>query len=248
MQDSAYLALDWFLLSIFFLALIFIPLELLFARIRQRVFRKGWRTDLAHFGVSHLLMQVTVFLTMLPAAVVFHWAINDRFQAAVRSQPIWVQFIEAMFVADLFAYVAHRLFHEIPVLWRFHQIHHSSELLDWLASSRLHVVDIILTRAFGFLPLYVIGFSQPALYAYLTWASFQAIFIHANVRWTFGPLRYVLATPQFHHWHHSATLYNRNFAVHLPLIDRLFGTYHLRRATNGRTRTASTAIRCRTVT
>jgi lathosterol oxidase len=227
MQSTAYLALDWFLLSIFLLALIFVPLELLFARVRQRVFRAGWRTDLAHFGVSHLLMQVTVFLTMLPAAVAFHWAINDRFQAAIQSQPVWLQFLEAMFVADLFTYVAHRLFHEIPLLWRFHQIHHSSEQMDWLASSRLHVVDIVLTRAFGFLPLYVLGFAQPALYAYLTWASFQAIFIHSNVRFRFGPLRYLIATPQFHHWHHSATLFDKNFAVHLPLIDKLFGTFHL---------------------
>ena len=91
-------------------------------------------------------------------------------------------------------------------------------------------MDIILTRAFGFLPLYVTGFSRPALYAYLTWASFQAIFIHANVRWTFGPLRYVLATPQFHHWHHSATLYNRNFAVHLPLVALIGGAWHLTRS------------------
>lgn len=227
LPETPYVALDWFLLSIFFLALIFVPLERLFARVKQHLFRRGWRTDLAHFGVSHLLVQVTVFLTMLPAAIFFHWAISDRFQAAVASQPIWLQFIEAMFVADLFAYVAHRLFHEIPFLWRFHQIHHSSELLDWLAASRLHVVDIIVTRAFGFLPLYIMGFSSTAIYAYLTWASFQAIFIHSNVRFKFGPLRYLFATPQFHHWHHSAALYNKNFAVHLPIIDKLFGTFHL---------------------
>jgi len=224
---TPYVALDWFLLSIFLLALVFVPLERLFARVKQRVFRRGWRTDLAHFGVSHLLVQVTVFLTMLPAAIFFRWAISDRFQTAVASQPIWLQFIETLFVADLFAYGAHRLFHEVPFLWRFHQIHHSSELLDWLAASRLHVVDIIITRAFGFLPLYILGFSSTAIYAYLTWASFQAIFIHANVRFTFGPLRYLIATPQFHHWHHSAALYNKNFAVHLPVIDKLFGTFHL---------------------
>lgn len=228
-RDTPYLALDFFLLSLFFLALIFVPLERLFARVEQRVFRKGWRTDLAHFGVSHLLVQVTVFLTMLPAAALFHWVVSDRFQAAVAAQPIWLQFIEAMFVADLFAYLAHRAFHEVPFLWRFHQIHHSSEQLDWLASSRLHVVDILVTRAFGFLPLYIMGYSRAAIGAYLTWASFQAIFIHSNVRFRFGPLRYLLATPQFHHWHHSAVLYNKNFAVHLPVIDKLFGTFHLPR-------------------
>lgn len=224
---APYVALDWFLLSLFGLALVFVPLERLFARVRQRVFRKGWRTDLAHFGVSHLLVQVTVFLTMLPAAVFFHWAVSDRFQAAVASQPIWLQFFEALFAADLFAYLAHRLFHQVPFLWRFHQIHHSSEQLDWLAGSRLHVVDIVITRAFGFLPLYIIGFAPAAIYAYLTWASFQAVFIHSNLRFRFGRLGYLLATPQYHHWHHSATLYDKNFAVHLPFIDKLFGTFHL---------------------
>ena len=227
-DPSYYLALDNLLLSIFFLAFVFVPLERVFARVRdQQVFRKAWRTDLAHFGVSHLLVQVTVLLTMVPATVFFHWAVSDRFQALVGSQAIWLQFIEAMFVADLFAYVAHRLFHEIPFLWRFHQIHHSSELLDWLAASRLHIVDILVTRAFGFIPLYVIGFSEPAIYGYLVWASFQAIFIHSNVRFKFGPLRQILATPQFHHWHHSNTQYNKNFAVHLPIIDMMFGTFYL---------------------
>ncbi|MEX2284143.1 MAG: sterol desaturase family protein [Gemmatimonadota bacterium] len=227
LERSPYLALDWFLLSLFGLALIFVPLERVFKRVDQRVFRKGWRTDLAHFGVSHLLVQITVFLTMLPAATFFRWAISESLQLAIATQPIWLQFIEALFVADLFAYLAHRAFHEIPLLWRFHQIHHSSEALDWLAGSRLHIVDIIVTRAFGFLPLYVLGFSQGAIAAYLTWASFQAVFIHSNVRFRFGPLRFLLATPQYHHWHHSAVLYNKNFAVHLPLIDKLFGTCHL---------------------
>ncbi len=224
---APYVGLDWFLLKILGLSLVFIPLERLFARLEQRVFRGGWRTDLAHFGASHLFIQATVLATMVPAAVFFHWAVNDSVQTWVSSQPIWLQFVEALVLADLFAYGAHRLFHEVPWLWRFHAIHHSSEHLDWLAGSRLHIVDIIVTRAVGFLPLYILGFSEAALYAYLTWASFQAVFIHANVRFTFGPLRYLLATPQFHHWHHSATRHNQNYAVHLPFIDRIFGTYYL---------------------
>jgi len=221
------LGLDWFLLSIFFLAVIFIPVERLFWRVRQRIFRGGWRTDVTHFAVSHLMVQVTVLATMLPATLFFHWAVADTLQASVAAQPIWLQVIEAMFVADLFAYVAHRMFHEIPFLWRFHAIHHSSELMDWLASSRLHVVDIVVTRAFGFIPLYVLGFSPLAIAGYLTWASFQGILNHANVRFGFGWFRYLLVTPQFHHWHHSARTYNRNFAAHLPVIDWIFGTYHL---------------------
>lgn len=223
-----YVALDWFVLSLFFLALIFVPLERAFARLKdQRIFRRGWRADLAHFAVSHLLVQVTVLLTMLPAAIFFDWVVSDRLQAAVAAQPLALQFVEAMFVTDLFAYIAHRLFHVVPFLWRFHQVHHSSEILDWLAASRLHVVDILVTRAFGFIPLYVLGFSHSAIIAYLTWTSFQAIFIHSNVRFRFGPLRRIIATPQFHHWHHSDTTYDKNFAVNLPIIDMMFGTFHL---------------------
>ena len=229
-EPIAYIGLDWFILSLLVLALLFVPMERLFARLKdQPIFRKGWKTDLVHFGVSHLLVQVTVLLTMLPAAVLFHWAVNSEFQAAVARQPIVLQFIGALFVADLFAYWIHRLFHVVPFLWRFHAIHHSSEAMDWLASSRLHIVDILITRAFGFLPLYVLGFSERAIYAYLAWASFQAIFIHANVRFNFGPLRWILATPQFHHWHHSAEreAVDKNFAVHLPLLDVLFGSYYV---------------------
>ena len=57
--------------------------------------------------------------------------------------------------------------------------------------------------------------------------SFQAVLIHANVRWRFGPLRWVLATPQYHHWHHAVEPVDVNFAVHLPVIDAIFGTMYL---------------------
>jgi len=75
----------------------------------------------------------------------------------------------------------------------------------------------------------VLGFAEAPLVTYIAFVSIQAMFIHANVRFTFGPLRWVLATPQFHHWHHGADpeSVNRNFAVHLPLLDRLFGTCYL---------------------
>jgi lathosterol oxidase len=220
--------LDWFLLDLFLLSAIFVPLELLFGRLREQpIFRPGWRTDLWHFGVSHLLVQVTVLLTMAPAAVFFRWAIAPELQAAVARQPYALQFVGVLVVADLTQYTVHRLFHEVPWLWRFHQIHHSSRYLDWLAGSRLHLVDIVVTRGLTFVPIYVLGFAAAPTYAYLLFVSFHAVLIHANVGWRFGPVRYLLATPQYHHWHHSADRVDVNFAVHLPLIDALFGTFHL---------------------
>lgn len=229
-RESSYIGLDWFVFNLFFLALVFIPLERLFARLpEQKIFRPGWKTDVTHFFMSHVMVQVSVMLTMVPAAIFFRWLVNTDLQVVIGEQPIWLQSIEALVLADLFAYFSHRLFHSVPWLWRFHQIHHSSESMDWLASSRLHIVDILITRAIGFVPLYILGFAPEALLPYLVFASVQAIFIHSNLRFRFGPLRYLVVTPQFHHWHHTAEAHaiDKNFAVHLPVIDFLFGTAYL---------------------
>jgi lathosterol oxidase len=89
------------------------------------------------------------------------------------------------------------------------------------------VVDVIATRGLVMVPVFLLGFAPAALYAYLVFVSFHAVFIHANVRFRFGPLDFVIATPRAHHWHHAVTPPDKNFAVHLPPLDRLFGTQHL---------------------
>jgi len=226
---SRHVGLDWFVLDLFVLALVFVPLERAFARRRtQPILRAGWRTDLAHFGVSHLLVQLSVFLTLQPAALLLRF-VAPGLRELVASQPAPLQFVEALMLADLAGYAAHRAFHAIPRLWRFHAVHHSSTDLDWLAGSRLHLVDVIVTRGLVFLPLHLLGFSQGPLQAYLVWVSFQAVWIHANLRFSHPWLEAFLVTPRFHHWHHAADpeAIDRNFAAHVPLIDRLFGTYHL---------------------
>lgn len=229
-ETTRYLGLDWFVLDLLVLSMLLVPLERAFALHReQEVLREGFRTDLTYFFVSHLLVQVTLFLTLAPAHLLFAWAAWPRLQEAVAAQPVALQVAEAMLLADLAQYGVHRLFHTVPWLWRFHAVHHSSRAMDWLAGSRLHLVDVVVTRGLSFVPLYVMGFSEPAIVAYVVVVSAQAVLIHANVRWRFGWLRWVLATPEFHHWHHAADreALDRNFAVHLPVIDWLFGTAHL---------------------
>ena len=135
----------------------------------------------------------------------------------------------ARLVADFTQYWVHRTFHAVSLLWRFHAIHHSAEEMDWLAGSRLHLLDVILTRGLTYVPIFVLGFSESALMVYVVLVAAQATFIHANVRWEFRPVRRLVATPAFHHWHHSAEreAVDKNFAVHTPVWDMLFGTYYL---------------------
>lgn len=228
LTSGPYLGLDWLALNILGFSLLFIPLEKLFPlRSNQRVFRQHWRTDLAYFFVSHLFVQILTVLTMRPAMVLFDWARSADVQTWVQSQPAIVQFLELLILTDLVQYAVHRTFHTVPWLWRFHAVHHSIETMDWIAGSRLHLLDIVVTRGASYVPAYVLGFSEGPFFAYAAFVSIQATFIHANVRWTFGPLRYLLATPQYHHWHHAVDPVDKNFAVHLPLIDKLFGTQYL---------------------
>ena len=230
---SNHLGLDWFVLDLFLLALVFVPLERVFARRREQpVLRAGWRTDLSHFFVSHVGVQLLTFLTMAPAVVLFavlEWPALDALRAAVAAQLLPLQLVGALLVADLGGYAMHRTFHAVPWLWRFHAIHHSSEAMDWLAGSRLHLVDVVATRAAAFAPLLLLGFSHAALSGYLLWVAVQATVIHANVGWRFGWIEHVFVAPRFHHWHHAAEpeARDRNFAVHWAWLDRLFGTLHL---------------------
>jgi lathosterol oxidase len=224
------LGLDWFLLNVFVLVLVFVPLERVFARLpEQTAFRFGWTTDGTYLLLSHVAVQVLTFLTLLPATALARVWQPQGMQAAIRGQPAWLQFLEIVLVADLTQYWIHRAFHRAPLLWRFHAVHHSSRALDWLAGSRLHVVDVIVTRGLVLVPVFLLGFSPGPLYAYLVFVSFHAVFIHANVRFRFGALEQVLATPRVHHWHHATAPVDVNFAVHLPVLDRLFGTQHLPR-------------------
>ncbi len=223
-------ALDWFVLSLILYSAVFVPLERLFARLPdQPLFRDTWVTDFTYFFLSAVLVQVTTLVTLRPAMLLFDWARIPAVVASVQALPGVMQFVLLVVVSDLTQYWVHRAFHAVPWLWRIHAVHHSADQMDWLAGSRLHLVDIAVTRGLTYVPIYVLGFSEGPLGAYLVFVSAQATFIHANVRIELRWLQWILATPRFHHWHHAAEpeAVDTNFAVHLPVLDVLFGTAHL---------------------
>ena len=228
--SGSWLGLDFFVLNLLLYSAVFIPLERLFAlRADQPVFRRQWLIDLTYFFINSLLIEILTILTLEPALILFDWARVGWVSTTVGSLPLVVQVPTLVLVADFTRYWVHRTFHAVSWLWPFHAIHHSVEEMDWLAGSRLHLVDVILTRGLTYVPIFVFGFSESALMVYVVLVAAQATFIHANVRWEFRPLRKVVATPAFHHWHHSAEreAIDKNFAVHTPIWDILFGTYYL---------------------
>lgn len=226
-SDAPSLGLDWFVLNVLLLAALFVPMERLWPlRPEQSTFRPAWTTDTLYFLTSHLFVQVTTFLVLAPAQAAFAALDGQEWRATVTALPLVVQFFAVLLCADLAEYAIHRVFHVVPVLWRFHAIHHSSIDMDWLAGSRLHILDVVVTRAIVVFPLFALGFDERAVAAYLVFVSFHAVFIHANVRFDLRHVEPWIVTPRFHHWHHAKerAAINKNFAVHLPWIDRLFGT------------------------
>jgi len=211
------------------LAIIFIPLERLFALRPRRILRAGWRTDVVHFLINGAALKVGIVVAVAVLGTVLRAFVPPSARAAIAASPGWAQIVAALAIATVGGYAGHRAAHEVPLLWRFHRVHHSVREMDWLAASHLHPLDQIFIRSAAVLPLYALGFGRISLGAFVVLTTLQAIFIHANVRLTFGPLRWLIATPQFHHWHHASEprAYNSNYAGEFPAVDALFGTLYL---------------------
>lgn len=225
-----YFGLDWMLLDLLLMTIIFIPLELFFPKNKnQTKFHEEWRTDLVYFIISHLFIQVFGIISQKPAILFFGWIGLDKVHFWIQELPFLIALFLTFVVTDLFQYWAHRIFHNHVYLWRFHSVHHSTQHMDWLAGSRTHFVDIFFTRAMAFVPLYVLGFPPAVFNIYIVFIAVHAVLIHSNTRINFGFLKYIFATPQYHHWHHceDPKFYGKNFATVFPFIDMIFGTYYL---------------------
>jgi sterol desaturase/sphingolipid hydroxylase (fatty acid hydroxylase superfamily) len=220
--------LDWLVLALLANTLLFVLIERLWPLHRdQRTFRPEWKLDLTYYAFNHLMVSVILLVTTMFSQQLFGWAVHDGVQAAVRSQPVWLQAIEVLFVADLTQYWGHRMMHEHPRLWNFHAVHHCPAEMDWLSGSRIHFAEVLFTRSTVITPLYLLGFEPGAINFYVIWVGIQGVLIHSNTSLSFGPLRYLFTTPHFHHWHHAADAeaIDKNYAANLPVLDMIFGTY-----------------------
>ena len=214
--------------SLVVLAFVIWPLERLFpARRDQALFRPRWWTDLAFFAGQYLLWVglAAVAIRAIDARIIDP-LIPRGLRAGFASWPLSVQAIVVVMLGDICVYWFHRACHALPLLWRFHAVHHSAEHLDWLAAHREHPIDGLLTQLAVNAPALVLGFSLGQIAWLIALRGMWAIFVHSNVRLPLGPLRVLLGAPELHHWHHLRAERAQNFANLAPWTDLLFGTYH----------------------
>lgn len=218
------------------LAVIFLPLERWLAVRQGRPARADLASDLGYYFLSSLLPAILLSVPLGLAAVIAQRFIPAGVPATMAALPLAARLALAFVIGEIGFYWGHRLSHEIPWLWRYHAIHHSPRHMYFLVNTRSHPVDTIVTRLFGMIPLYLLGLAGPSVAGSATpvfviiLGTFWGFFIHANLRVRLGALEWIVATPGFHHWHHSRIEHiNRNYASMLPVFDKLFGTLHLPR-------------------
>jgi sterol desaturase/sphingolipid hydroxylase (fatty acid hydroxylase superfamily) len=140
----------------------------------------------------------------------------------------WWQAAIYLLLSDFLLYWIHRGFHTVS-MWRFHAIHHSATEVDWTTTYRFHPVNLMLQPALVGIVMIALGVSPKVMAFFLPWDILSAAFVHANVNWSFGPLKYIIATPVFHRWHHGPINDggSSNFAPTFSFFDLMFGTFHM---------------------
>jgi sterol desaturase/sphingolipid hydroxylase (fatty acid hydroxylase superfamily) len=120
--------------TIFITLLVFVPLERIFAlHPEQKVFRPNWKNDLVFLFLISILTKAGLLVVIAASSLTAAQIVPPSFRSTIGSLPLWVQLPLAVLLSDLGFYWTHRMFHAVHWLWRFHEIHHSIEDLDWLA-------------------------------------------------------------------------------------------------------------------
>ena len=193
-------------------------------------------TDLCYwFFIPVVTRFLRIGLLIVAAALVFQITSADGLVAfyenghgPLAALPLAAQGILFLLGEDVILYWTHRWFHGAR-MWKYHAVHHSSEELEWISAARFHPINLFLGSVAADVVMLFAGISPNVFLVLGPLTIAHSAFVHANLDWTLGPFKYVIAGPVFHRWHHTAAERGgeKNFAATFPILDLMFGTFYM---------------------
>lgn len=206
-------------------------------RKNQPALRKDFWLDGFYMFFNFFLFSLIAYNAISNVAVAafndfLGWfGIENMVAIEVNTWPRWAQLFLLFVVADFIQWNVHRMLHRIPALWEFHKVHHSVEQMGFAAHLRFHWMETILYKSAQYVPLAMIGFGLEDFFLVHIFATAIGHLNHANLRITYGPLKYLLNNPGMHIWHHAKTLpkgrFGVNYGLTLSIWDYVFGTAYI---------------------
>lgn len=213
-------------------------LELIFPwRKNQTTFRKDFWLDGFYMFFNFFLFSLIGYNAISNIAVDafnnFLTTINITNLVAINlaELPVWSQFIIMFVIADFIQWNIHRLLHRNKFLWEFHKLHHSVQEMGFAAHLRFHWMETVIYKTIQYTPIAMLGFGIQDFFIIHIIAVAIGHLNHANLKITYGPLKYILNNPVMHLWHHARNIpkgkYGVNYGLSLSIWDYLFKTAYI---------------------
>lgn len=226
------------------LTLVYFVFEQLFKwRKEQKTLRKYLFSDLFHTVFNLLLFwyfvgfALTDFINhVIDDSIIKVFGATHKEVFSIKNAPNWMQVILLFLFFDFLNYWVHRISHRVNFMWVFHKVHHSSKEIDIINGMRFHFLDLLFYPLLIYIPLSLVGFNTRDFYLVFVFTNILSLFSHANVNFSYGPLKYLFNSPKFHIWHHAKKIkgynYGVNFGSALSIWDFLFNTAYYKNEFN----------------
>lgn len=200
---------------------------------RPRVLPRGqrWLTNWSLVLLDTLTLRaLALLLPLLAVGAAVDAGRNGWGLFNVLALPVWIEVIAAILILDFAIWAQHLVTHRVPLLWRFHRVHHADRDMDVTTAIRFHPVEIAASMLVKIGLVYALGPSALAVVLFEIILNGTSLFNHANIAlpsWADRAVRMILVTPDMHRVHHSVIRaeHDSNFGFALSVWDRIFGTY-----------------------
>ena len=209
-------------------------LELLFPwRKNQPIFRQDFWIDAFFMFFNFYIFKLVIFMAFSEiTAKFFHDMIggdvNSYALFDMSEWPVWLQLVIFFVATDFIQWFTHVMLHRFEFLWRFHKVHHSIEQMGFAGHLRYHWMENVFYTPMKYIAVMLIGGFTPEMAFIVFYISIAIGHLnHANIGWSYGPLKYIINNPKMHIWHHAKELpyerrYGVNFGISLSIWDYLF--------------------------